>query len=277
MKSNHIQLNRGGWLIAVAAVAGLAVGCVDDGGRGFSDTFELDTSEDSSEQDTGGGSDSSGGLDTFSDVRGDDGAESDGLAPDSADPDATDLDVVDPDAIDPDAIDPDATGPDVQEPPDGQQLFAALCSGCHGPDADGTGLAPQIRLVTRDYATWVIRNGRSSAWWAGTMPSFSEADLSADSVDLILDYLHSFEKPKSGEGLFRVFCANCHGVDGSGGPARKSIDDVAKSDPEELLEMVREGDKPGQFSDRTGYMPKWNDNQITDQEVNLIKTYLQSL
>ena len=61
---------------------------------------------------------------------------------------------------------------------------------------------------------------------------------------------------------------------GTGGTAGHN----AKGQPlSKALQMVRSGHSLTQFSSRTGYLSKWSTTELTDAEVGLIVTYLDSL
>jgi mono/diheme cytochrome c family protein len=139
-------------------------------------------------------------------------------------------------------------------------------------------LGPEIQHPVRDFSTWVVRNGRSGH------PSFPKSVMAAFPVSALPDAtLTSFfdalstptlPKPTTGAALFADYCANCHGATGAGGPAGHN----AKGEPlSKALSMVRAGHSLTQFSVRTGYMPKWSTSELTDAEVGLIVSYLDSL
>src|SRR5919204_3268643 len=78
-----------------------------------------------------------------------------------------------------------------QNPPDIQQTYSKLCSGCHGDDARGTqqgpGLAgnPSVRARSAQSLRNVIRNGISAAG----MPAF---DLPAGTIDALATMIASW-------------------------------------------------------------------------------------
>ena len=160
----------------------------------------------------------------------------------------------------------------------GEELFLAYCSGCHGADAMGTTLAYELRHVDRDYAHWVVRNGRSGGEFEPTaMPAFSEEALSPAALDAIVDHLDAFPQPTTGEGLFVDYCGNCHGADARTGPAQVDLPDEILEEPSTALETVREGENEGGIGARLGFMPAVSADRLTDAEVQAIVDYVLSL
>jgi mono/diheme cytochrome c family protein len=160
-----------------------------------------------------------------------------------------------------------------------EAFYAANCASCHGARGEGKAmLGPEIQHPVRDYATWVVRNGRMGHpdFKSSVMAPFTEAALPKATLDGIFDWLSvpALPKPTTGEALFKDYCATCHAADGSGGAAAHGITDVPKS---EISELVRAGHGGTQYSKRTGYMPKWSTTELTDAELDLIYSHLQTL
>jgi len=158
-------------------------------------------------------------------------------------------------------------------------FYAVLCSACHGSRGEGlAALGPEIQHPVRDFSTWVVRNGRRGhpSYPGSTMEAFPSSLLSDAALKTLFDSLSAptVPKPTTGEALFKDYCANCHGASGTGGTAGEA----AKGAPlSKALSMVRNGHNLTQFASRTGYMPKWSAAELTDAEVGLIVTYLNSL
>ncbi|HYO95126.1 MAG TPA: cytochrome c [Polyangiaceae bacterium] len=152
----------------------------------------------------------------------------------------------------------------------------APCAVCHGAKGEGVAmLGPEIQHPVRDYATWVIRNGRSGH------PSFSKSVMPANNATMLpdaalngmLDALAALPKPTTGEALYKDYCANCHGDKGTNGPAAHS----AKATTAITTMHVRSGHNLTQYSMRAKYMPKWMSSELSDAEIGSISTYLNSL
>lgn len=162
---------------------------------------------------------------------------------------------------------------------DPEAFYTTTCSPCHGTRGEGKAmLGPEIQHPVRDFATWVVRNGRMGHpdFKSSVMAGYTEAALPKATLDGIFDWLSTpaLPKPTTGEALFKDFCANCHGADGSGGASGEGITNAPKS---EIQEKVREGNGGTQYSKRTGYMPKWSTTELTDAELGLIYDHLQTL
>ena len=159
---------------------------------------------------------------------------------------------------------------------DGAVAFANRCASCHGPDAAGTMLAPQNRNPDAGYAEWIVRNGRDDLPFDSAMPMFG-AELADDELDAILAHLRSFPKPADGEGLFVMFCANCHGPDAQGGRVEKDITREVEDGVGKWREQVREGEGGTSYALRTGFMPSWGEAELTDAEVAAVHEYVGTL
>lgn len=160
-----------------------------------------------------------------------------------------------------------------------EAFYTTTCASCHGTRGEGKAmLGPEIQHPVREYATWVVRNGRTGHpdFPNSVMTPFNETALPKATLDGIFDWLSApaLPKPTTGEALFKDFCANCHAADGSGGTAAHGITNAPKS---EISELVRNGHGGTQYSKRTGYMPKWSTTELTDAELDLIYNHLQTL
>jgi mono/diheme cytochrome c family protein len=162
---------------------------------------------------------------------------------------------------------------------DPQTFYVAICSMCHGDKGQGVSMkGPEIQHPVRDFATWVVRNGRSGhpGYPDSKMDAYPAAALPDATLNAIFDSLSTpaLPKPTTGKALYEDYCANCHGATGTGGTANHD----AKGEPlSKALQMVRGGHSLMQFSSRTGYMPKWSTTELSDAEVESIVGYLDSL
>jgi len=157
--------------------------------------------------------------------------------------------------------------------PENQVLFNTNCGLCHGEQGKGGLLAPEIQHPVRDYALWVVRNGRAQTSYAKPMEKVGPDMLSDAQLTLIFDYLAQPPQPTTGKALFDDYCANCHGADARGGPTDRDITgEVGK-----IQELVRGGKSIGQYQMRHDSMPKFSTSLVNDAELLLIRDYVDSL
>lgn len=166
----------------------------------------------------------------------------------------------------------DGDGETGEEERTGEELYFALCSACHGPEAEGTELGYELRHHDATHFTWVVRNGRPGLEFPNAvMAPFTEDDLGEEDLGKILAYLDAFPQPSTPEGLYLDYCANCHGPDGSGGSVDKEI--VAKSF-HDAQEKAREGIGLGSPGERIMFMPVFDPGRVTDAELQLIVDFI---
>ena len=122
---------------------------------------------------------------------------------------------------------------------DAKQIYAKLCSGCHGADAHGTqqgpGLAgnPWVRKRSTQKLRRLIQNGIPAAG----MPPF---DLPADALDALATLVATLNSSAAestvpgdqmaGKDFFfgKGQCASCHMVDGRGEPIGPDLSNVGR-------------------------------------------------
>ena len=154
----------------------------------------------------------------------------------------------------------------------GIEVYDRLCVGCHGEQGAGTANGGyQLRYDDDPYSEFWTRNGRATTIYDDPMPAYPVETISNQQLDEMFVYLNSAPKPTSGQGLYNQYCANCHGLDGSGGPSRKGIRGEGETD------KVRNGDGGTNYANRTNYMTGWNTTQLTDAEVQMINAYVAGL
>lgn len=160
------------------------------------------------------------------------------------------------------------------QPVDGAAVFAETCSQCHGPDGQGTVDGPQILSPVRAYATYVIRNGRTSQMGFKTgMDAFDATKLSDEELTAVLDYLSAAPHPTTGTDLYDRYCQNCHGANGRSGRVGKDI----VRELAEISQKIRFGHGGSQYASRTSYMPSWPATEISDSDIALLKSYIATL
>ncbi len=161
-------------------------------------------------------------------------------------------------------------------------VWSSSCISCHGDAGQGSPiLAPEVRHIPADFATYVIRNGRKDsmdmptgmvAFPADPPAPLGSAVISDADVQAVVAWLNGQPKPTTPEGLYKDFCGNCHGpVSATGGSSGVKL--LAGAPGSAIDAAVRNGfgSVPNQ---RKFYMPKFDTTLLTDAELGLIKQYL---
>ncbi len=157
----------------------------------------------------------------------------------------------------------------------GQELYMAFCTACHGPEAEGTNIAYEIRHPHDDFARWIVRNGRTSVEFENqVMPSFSAQAITDSELDRIIEYLDSFAQPATPEGLYLDYCRNCHGADAEGGVVGKPLMNSPLSD---FIENTRQGRGGTDYGSRALFMPSRSEDELSDAEIQAIFDYVGTL
>ncbi|HVY26222.1 MAG TPA: c-type cytochrome [Polyangiaceae bacterium] len=158
-------------------------------------------------------------------------------------------------------------------PSEGQALYDANCKVCHNELGTGSILGPEIQHPVRDYAAWVVRNGRAQTTYLKPMDKWGTDKLSDSQLMLILDYLSTPPKPMGGQALFLDYCSNCHGADARGGPTERNL----LNEVDKVEALVREGKNKGQYQMRHDSMPSFASDILADGELTMIRDYIDSL
>lgn len=157
----------------------------------------------------------------------------------------------------------------------GEALYDSLCGSCHGDDATGSELGPDVQLAVVDYAVHVVRSGREEMDFTGRMPAFGADDISDEDLCAVIAWLRALEKPTEPAALYATFCANCHGEDASGG--RTGIALAGHADLEHVQWHVRNGSFLFAPGAREQYMPRWESDELTDDDLFQLTLYINSL
>jgi cytochrome c oxidase cbb3-type subunit 3 len=162
----------------------------------------------------------------------------------------------------------------------GKRIFLNNCAVCHGSDGRGSPGFPN--LTDND---WLyggqpeqieasIRNGRQ-----GAMPAWGPT-LGEEGVEAMVSYIfklsgrkHNALLAKQGEEKFKLFCAACHGPDGTGNQAlgAPNLTDniwLYGGSPATIKASIEKG--------RNGKMPAHKDI-LGDARIHLVAAYVYSL
>jgi ubiquinol-cytochrome c reductase cytochrome c subunit len=175
-----------------------------------------------------------------------------------------------------------ATATQVEE---GEKLFLANCSSCHGIGAVGTTDAPHLIGVGAAAVDFQVGTGRMPMAASGPQAEAKPVQFTDEQISQLAAYVATLGEgpgiPDSryltGEGdvalgaeLFRINCAMCHNVAGAGGALTEgkfapALNDI---DPAHVYEAMVTGPQN---------MPVFNDLNISPEEKGDIIAYLEYL
>lgn len=158
----------------------------------------------------------------------------------------------------------------------GKRLFASAgCATCHGAQAQGTNLAPQIAPPLLDLAALVAYVRQPT----GKMPPVPVATASDQELADIYAYLKSIApatspaveslqgNPENGKKLFTAYgCYECHGRQGAGAAIAPRIGPPALT----LAGVIRYVRAP------SGQMPPYTAKVVSDQDLADIYSFLKT-
>ena len=165
----------------------------------------------------------------------------------------------------------------------GQALFEASCSSCHGLDAQGTTVAPSLIGAGAAAVDFQMSTGRMPAKELGAENGRKPTDFTQQQIYDISAYIASLGggpaiPPQSavstngantalGEELFSANCSQCHGFAGAGGALTygKSAPSLNASTPTQIYEAMLTGPEA---------MPVFGDGTLTPAEKKDIIAYI---
>ena len=168
---------------------------------------------------------------------------------------------------------------------DGEKLFLANCSSCHGIGAVGTTDAPSLVGVGAAAVDFQVGTGRMPMAASGPQAEAKPVQFTETQIAALAAYvatlgdgpgipsqatLTSGNDIAAGAELFRINCAMCHNVAGAGGALTqgKFAPDVRNIDPVHVYEAMVTGPQN---------MPVFNDLNITPEDKSNIIAYLEYL
>jgi ubiquinol-cytochrome c reductase cytochrome c subunit len=168
---------------------------------------------------------------------------------------------------------------------DGEKLFLANCSSCHGIGAVGTTDAPSLIGVGAAAVDFQVGTGRMPMAASGPQAEAKPPQFTDEQVKALAAYvatlgdgpgipsdavLTSGDEVAKGAELFRINCAMCHNVAGAGGALTegKFAPDLHNVEPAHVYEAMVTGPQN---------MPVFNDLNITPEDKANIIAYLEYL
>lgn len=168
---------------------------------------------------------------------------------------------------------------------EGEKLFLANCSSCHGQGAVGTTDGPTLVGVGAAAVDFQVGTGRMPMAASGPQAEAKPVQFTAEQIEALALYVATLgegpgiptEEYLTGDGdvalgaeLFRINCAMCHNVAGAGGALTqgKFAPDLKNVDPAHVYEAMVTGPQD---------MPVFNDLNISPEEKANIISYLEYL
>jgi ubiquinol-cytochrome c reductase cytochrome c subunit len=175
-----------------------------------------------------------------------------------------------------DASDPDAVRR-------GRQLFLTGCSSCHGTDARGTDIAPDLHGVGAAAADFQLSTGRMPDTDPDRQPEPKPPAYTRAEIDDLVAYIASLgggppipnvHRPRGdlqeGGELYLQICAACHSAAGNGGALSLGNDapTLHGATSLEVAEAIRTG---------PSNMPVFGPDTLSNRQVNSIVHYVEYL
>lgn len=168
---------------------------------------------------------------------------------------------------------------------EGEKLFLANCSSCHGQGGVGTTDGPSLIGVGAAAVDFQVGTGRMPMAASGPQAEAKPVQFTDEQIEALAAYVATLgegpgipdERYLTGEGdvaggaeLFRINCAMCHNVAGAGGALTqgKFAPDLKDVDPAHVYEAMVTGPQD---------MPVFNDMNISPEEKADIIAYLEYL
>lgn len=178
----------------------------------------------------------------------------------------------------------------------GEKIYQQQCFACHGDNGKGQGAKEGTAINNQHFLSTYsdkdlynqVKYGRENT----VMPAYG-SNLSEDDLKNVVAYMRNWQKksiemdvpkkisgdPESGQKLYDLFCASCHGADGAG---KKKMGTVLTS-PQKLHyttnEQIWMSTAYGREDTRMGASLKGLDGvrQLSEQDINDIVIYIRSL
>jgi ubiquinol-cytochrome c reductase cytochrome c subunit len=185
-------------------------------------------------------------------------------------------------SVSPQPAPPPANGAQAAQVQRGRALFVDGCSSCHGMDARGKqNIAPTLVGAGEAAADFYLSTGRMPLSNPTDQPTRAAPAYDRQDINALVAYVGSLGagpaipqvntkmgQINAGLNSFTLHCAGCHQVGGAGGIVTGAIaPPLNETDitPTQVGEAIRVGPY---------LMPNFNENQISDQDINNIARYV---
>jgi ubiquinol-cytochrome c reductase cytochrome c subunit len=167
---------------------------------------------------------------------------------------------------------------------EGQALFEANCSTCHGLNAAGTANGPSLQGVGPAAVDFMLTTGRMPLAAPGDQPDRQAPKFSDEQIDAIVAYVAEIAPGgppipdvdtargdlPTGAALFLNNCSGCHSAAGIGDSVGggQIAPDLTPATATQIGEAIRVG---------PGLMPVFDTDNLSDQDVDSIAAYVEWL
>lgn len=163
---------------------------------------------------------------------------------------------------------------------DGRRLYQRDCLHCHGPLGEGTTRGPAIDLEGTAAVHYMVSSGRMPIQHPDQRIRRREPAYTDDEIQALVDYVDGFvtgpEVPEvtvsrdrlaRGSRLYRLHCAACHQLIGTGGVlvGREAAPSLHPPTPLQVGDAVRAG--PGE-------MPAFPAEEIPPEDLDALVSYV---
>jgi quinol---cytochrome-c reductase cytochrome c subunit len=173
----------------------------------------------------------------------------------------------------------------VSSPTDGRLLYQQDCAWCHGGDGEGTTRGPILVGAGAASADFMLRTGRMPISTVEQQPERGKPKYSPEQIAALDEFVASLGQgpaiptpdPSSGDlgqgqQLYSIHCAACHSSTGFGGALTNGLQapGLRDSSATEIAEAVRIGGA----GLRTGHMPRFGPDILTDRQLDSLVGYV---
>ena len=170
----------------------------------------------------------------------------------------------------------------------GRDVYLRDCAWCHGSEGQGGVNGPPLVGVGAASADFMLSTGRMPIARPEQQPDRAEVPYSRDQIDQLVSFVASLGSGPpvpsvdisrgdlaEGAALYEDQCAACHGSTGAGGALTNGLTapPLRDSTPVEVAEAIRLGGA----GLRSGNMPKFGPEVLSDQQVDSVARYVEYL